>query len=339
MITTNRAFQFAPAKTRSGEDISPDLTRRICYTFFLLLPVFLLSACSVTPGRLVKGGNAPARIIKTTPATGGGYYKDDGPAEADIDLDAIPDAEPRQEPLHRWANRPYEVLGRKYVPQTQVKAFRQEGIASWYGKKFHGQKTSTGETYDMFAMTAAHPTLPLPSYARVTNPANGRAVVLRVNDRGPFHAERIMDLSYAAAHRLGYINTGSGRVIVETIVPGASLAPVAAQPTPQRDAEELDNLSRQLSEVAAVVRSGSSAEAPERGIFLQLGAFASFENAENLKNHLTRELDWLSDTIHIYQTDNLYRLQLGPYPARVAAEYMAGRIREYLGYMPTIINR
>jgi rare lipoprotein A len=304
-----------------------------------MFSVFLLTACGIAPGRLVKGGATTARITKTTPTNqGGAYYKDDGPAQADIDLDAIPDAEPRQEPLHRWANRPYEVLGKKYVPQTQVKSFRQEGVASWYGKKFHGQKTSTGETYDMFAMTAAHPTLPLPSYARVTNPANGRSVVLRVNDRGPFHAGRIMDLSYAAAYRLGYINEGSSRVIVELIVPGETdlpllaAAPVAA---PQRDTEEMEALSRQLSEEIAAPR----AEASAQGIFLQLGAFANLDNAENLKNHLSDALEWLADAIHIHEADNLHRLQLGPYPTRAAAEFMAQRIQEGLGYTPTIVSR
>jgi rare lipoprotein A len=148
----------------------------------------------------------------------GGYYKDDGPG-AQQPSASTPDAVPRLEPLHRFANRPYEVFGRSYVPHASLKAFRQQGLASWYGKRFHGSKTSSGEVYDMYRMTAAHPTLAIPSYARVTNLANGRSVVVRINDRGPFHGGRIIDLSYAAATKLGYVQAGSARVEVEAIVP------------------------------------------------------------------------------------------------------------------------
>jgi rare lipoprotein A len=152
----------------------------------------------------------------------GGYYKDDGPdANPPANLGSIPDATPRFEPLNRFANRPYEVFGKKYVPLASVQPYHQRGIASWYGKRFHGQRTSSGERYDMYAMTAAHPILPIPSYARVTNLRNGRQVVVRINDRGPFHSDRVIDLSYAAAYRLGLIGAGSGEVEVDAIVPGA----------------------------------------------------------------------------------------------------------------------
>jgi rare lipoprotein A len=151
----------------------------------------------------------------------GGYYKDDGPHERPpANLDRIVDAVPRSEPLHKWANRPYTALGKSYVPMTRLEPFRQRGVASWYGKRYHGQKTSSGEIYDMYAMTAAHPTLPIPSYVRVTNVANGRSVVVRVNDRGPFHSARIIDLSYVAAYKLGFIQAGQAQVEVEAIVPG-----------------------------------------------------------------------------------------------------------------------
>lgn len=159
----------------------------------------LLAACSSAPQK-------------------GGYYKDDGPGER---LPAnVPDAVPRVEPLHKWANRPYKAMGKEYVPMTSLQPFRQRGMASWYGKRYHGQKTSSGEIYDMYAMTAAHPTLPIPSYARVTNVANGKSVVVRINDRGPFHSGRIIDLSYAAAHKLGYVGAGAAQVEVESIIPG-----------------------------------------------------------------------------------------------------------------------
>jgi len=169
----------------------------------VLLLIFVLAACSSTAPR------------------SGGYYKDDGPhANPPANLASIPDAEPRSEPLHKYANRPYEVFGKKYVPLASVQPFSQRGVASWYGKKFHGQKTSSGETYDMYKMTAAHPTLPIPSYVRVTHVGNGKSVVVRVNDRGPFHAGRIIDLSYVAAYKLGYVGAGSAQVQLEAIVPG-----------------------------------------------------------------------------------------------------------------------
>ena len=180
------------------------------------LACFMFAGCGGQPARDSSGARTSGVVQKR----GGAYYKDDGPAdEIPRDLDSIPDARPRLERLHRGANRPYVVLGKSYVPNTTLKPVRERGIASWYGKKFHGQKTSIGEPYDMFAMTAAHPTLVLPSYARVTNLDNGKSVVVRVIDRGPFHADRIIDLSYAAAYRLGYINAGRARVEVETLLP------------------------------------------------------------------------------------------------------------------------
>ncbi len=150
----------------------------------------------------------------------GGYYKDDGPdAHPPGNLDAVPDAMPRVEPLASGSNRPYVVFGKRYVPMTGDQPHTQRGIASWYGKKFHGNSTSIGEPYDMYAMTAAHPTLPIPSYARVTSAVNGKTIIVRVNDRGPFHDNRIMDLSYVAAYKLGIIGPGSGEVTVQRILP------------------------------------------------------------------------------------------------------------------------
>ncbi len=163
----------------------------------------------------------PPAPAATPPPARGAYYKDDGPGDnPPANLGAITDAVPRTEPLHRYANRPYQRFGRDYTPLTSVGEFRQSGIASWYGRRFHGQPTSSGELYDMYAMTAAHPTLPIPSYARVTNLANGRSVVVRINDRGPFHSDRVIDLSYAAAWKLGIVEAGSGRVVIEAVLPG-----------------------------------------------------------------------------------------------------------------------
>lgn len=161
---------------------------------------------------MITGCSGPKR------QAGGGYYKDDGPDRTiPANIQAIPNAVPRIE-THAPANRrPYVVFGKRYVPLSDEQTFRQTGVASWYGRKFHGNKTANGETYDMYAMTAAHPTLPLPSYARVTRAKSGKSVIVRINDRGPFHSSRIIDLSYVAAAKLDLIQPGSGQVIVEAI--------------------------------------------------------------------------------------------------------------------------
>lgn len=159
-------------------------------------------------------------VLLTACTGGGGYFQDDGPPSgffANSDFSNLPDAVPKYEAPHRGANKPYVVGGKRYVPITGDQPMTQRGTASWYGKKFHGKKTSTGETYNMYAMTAAHKTMELPSYAKVTNLKNGRSVIVRVNDRGPFVDNRIIDLSYAAASKLGYVKNGTASVKVERI--------------------------------------------------------------------------------------------------------------------------
>ena len=180
-----------------------------------------LVACSSTRPPAGKGTAASRGDSGRPPAaarSGGGYYLDDGPgADPPKDLASIPDAVPRAEPLNPRTARPYVVFDRQYVPMTALAPYRERGVASWYGRRYHGQRTSSGEVYDMYAMTAAHPTLPIPSYVRVTSLGNGRAVVVRVNDRGPFLNGRLIDLSYTAAAKLGYVNAGSAEVEVELI--------------------------------------------------------------------------------------------------------------------------
>ncbi len=163
----------------------------------------------------------PGTAASDVPSKPGGYYLDDGPeANPPTNLDSIPDAQPKNEPLLPRSNKPYVALGQTYKPMATTQTYKMRGIASWYGKRFHGKKTSSGETYDMYAMTAAHTVLPLPSYAKVTNLANGRSVVVRINDRGPFKKDRIIDLSYAAAYKLRLLAQGSGLVEVEAVNQG-----------------------------------------------------------------------------------------------------------------------
>lgn len=264
----------------------------------------------------------------TTPPRGGAYYKDDGPGDnPPPNLGQIADAQPRVEPLNRATNRPYEVFGKRYEPLTSVQPFRQRGIASWYGRRFNGQPTSSGERYDMYAMTAAHPVLPIPSYARVTNLANGRSAVVRINDRGPFHSGRIIDLSYAAAHKLGYVAAGSAMVEVDSIVPGSGTEVAAAQPAAAPDPAPQPAASR-----------AAAGDEPS-GVYLQLGAFSGRANAESFRAHVYRELAWLSDAIHVFASGGLYRLHLGPYRNADQARAVAQRIESELNFKPVFIVR
>jgi rare lipoprotein A len=263
---------------------------------------------------------------------GGGYYQDDGPGDnAPENLDAIPDALPRLEPLHRFANNPYSVLGRDYVPLRARQPYKERGVGSWYGRKFHGQKTSSGERYDMYGMTAAHPTLPIPSYVRVTNPANGKSVVVRVNDRGPFHSGRLIDLSYTAAWKLGYIGNGSTLVEVEAIQPGVETV-VARAPADEDPIARFANLPEPPT-------PPSPLPADVRGTFVQLGAFGNPDNAEAFRSHVARELDWAGDKLRTQAAGNLHRVQLGPFASRAEADDVAEKIRVALGVRPAIVLR
>lgn len=167
----------------------------------------------LTSAVLAGCASGPLRTPGSMPAPD----RDGAQANPPADLARVPDAEPRVEPIRSGGpNKPYDVLGRSYVPITRDAPFTERGLASWYGKKFHGKRTASGEVYNMYAMTAAHPTLPIPSYARVRNPANGREVLVRINDRGPFHSGRIVDLSYTAALKLDLLR-GVGQVELERI--------------------------------------------------------------------------------------------------------------------------
>jgi rare lipoprotein A len=282
--------------------------------------IALAAGCATAPPAPREPG-APAASVPSRP---GGYYLDDGPGDAPPDLARIPDAQPRAEALHRAANSPYVVFGRTYVPERAVRPFRQRGTASWYGRRFHGNPTSSGERYDMYAMTAAHPTLPIPSYARVTSVASGRSVVVRINDRGPFLHGRIIDLSYAAAWKLGYVEQGAALVEVEAIVPGEA----AAAPPPREE---------RAAAAGDAVAVPVAAEAG--GIYIQLGAFATSENAEGLRARLALELAALERPVEIYRKDGLYRLHVGPYRTRAEANAAADQIRNALDVQPHLVVR
>jgi rare lipoprotein A len=253
---------------------------------------------------------------ETPPPKKGGYYLDDGPGDnPPASLDEIPDAVPRYEPLQERFNRPYSALGMNFTPMTAYQPYKARGLASWYGKRYHGRKTSTGETYDMYGMSAAHATLPIPSYARVTNPANGKSVVVRINDRGPFHKERVIDLSYAAAHRLNIVQSGSGMVEVEAIDTRAP-EQVAVQKT----------LEEKTATPAAQQKNPVVS-----GPYVQAGAFRSRENAQQLMEKLRQNGLAGNVTVENWYNGGIHRVRLGPYPSRDEAERAAAAIRKSLG--------
>jgi peptidoglycan lytic transglycosylase len=292
----------------------------------ILAAALVLAGCGGTPPKPAAGPAAPAPPGKP------GYYKDDGPGETPpSNLDAIPDAQPKLEPLHRFANRPYTVFGREYVPATSLRPYRERGIASWYGRKFHGEKTSIGETYDMYAMTAAHPTLPLPSYARVTGVATGRSVVVRVNDRGPFLHGRVIDLSYAAAARIGIVQKGSGEVEVEAIIPGETVL-AAAAPLPPVEPAAIPAAGPPAPETGPPIPVAPS----DGGFVVQLGAFSNYANAQNFQGRLANQLAPLGVEAKVRQVGGLFRVFVGPYPAREEARREADRLRDTLGLSTTV---
>jgi rare lipoprotein A len=303
-----------------------------------------LAGCGGAPTR------EPAAKTPTPPRTGGGYYLDDGPgANPPADIDSIPDAVPRAEPIRNATSRPYVVMGRSYTPMTSLQPYRARGIATWYGRRYHGKPTSSGEIYDMYAMTAAHTTLPIPSYARVTNISNGRSVVVRINDRGPFVEGRIIDLSYTAAHRIGVLGGGSAMVEVETLIPDASgtvtavapRAPVQPAAKPEAAPPPVPHEPEPAAAASPVVATAPQVPvaAESGGYFLQLGAFGSKDNAENFLARMKAQVDWLSPTLHIHQRDGLFRVHAGPYANQADARATAERVTQSLGVKPVVLTR
>jgi rare lipoprotein A len=310
-------------------------------TAVLALATLLLAACGALPQRKAATPvtTAPAENKAAGAPGTGGYLAGDGPdADIPVNLDAIPDAVPKSEPLHRYANRPYVALGKTYTPLTIVGNSKERGIASWYGKKFNGGRTSSGETYDMYAMTAAHPTLPLPSYARVTNLANQKSVIVRINDRGPFLHDRVIDLSYTAAYKLGILGDGSAEVEVESLAPNVSVNTIAANTVQSQPLESsAPAASVTASPVATPPVALASLENSDTSVYLQLGAFESQQNAESFLARMRTELGDTGKQFKLSTTkDGLVRVHIGPYAnqseARLSAESLEGK----LGFKPMV---
>ncbi|GAB4466402.1 MAG: septal ring lytic transglycosylase RlpA family protein [Burkholderiaceae bacterium] len=293
--------------------------RQLC----LGLCVLALAACSTAPSKRA-----------------GGFYQDDGPPErAPADLAATPDAVPRIEPFHPYANRPYTALGRSFTPITDDRPFRQRGLASWYGRQFHGSRTSSGERYDMFAMTAAHPTLPIPSYARVTNVRTGASAIVRINDRGPFKPDRVIDLSYAAAVKLGIASAGTGEVEVVRL----TFADIGG-----RRAEDatLPAASLRTPPPPSMVSTVVAPRGVDSGPWsVQLGAFSIAGNAEALRERVAVLLAQFAGELavtaapRVERDGTLYRVLAGRLADRAAALALAERLESALGSQALAVLR
>jgi rare lipoprotein A len=305
-----------------------------------VLAVSVVVALAGCAGPGSRNAPPPPTASKTTPPyKGGGYYKDDGPGRnVPANLDVVPDAEPKKEALHRYANDPYKVFGKQYVPIGENDPYVRKGLASWYGRKFHGQATASGEPYDMYAMTAAHATLPIPSYARVTNPDNGKSVIVRINDRGPFHEDRIIDLSYTAAYKLDLLK-GVSAVEVVKIEPDAapdSFAAAVAE-APPREPVKAAQAALARAPVPEPVPAPAALQplsGPVPGeLYLQLGAYANPAAADELLARLAGGQAGPGAAVRLAE-NGVVKVRVGPYAGASEADAAAARLELALGIKP-----
>jgi len=258
----------------------------------------------------------------------------DGPLpNPPAELLKVPDAVPRLEAIRIGGpNKPYEVLGERYEPMASDTTYADRGLASWYGRKFHGRPTASGEVYNMYAMTAAHPTLPIPSYARVRNPANGREIIVRVNDRGPFHKGRIIDLSYTAALKLDVLR-GVAPVEVRRItyaeIRAGNWQKPANEPPPVFVPETPPGAPQR--ETTAIIAGQS--------YWLQFGAFAKLDSAEGLRQRVAEADLSLLPLLTIVREAGLHRLRAGPFPDADEARATAARLRSEGGVESTLLEK
>lgn len=271
--------------------------------------------------------------------------------DGDFNAERIPNAVPRVEPRSRYGNPDsYVVNGKRYYVKASSRGYAERGRASWYGKKFHGHRTSSGETYDMYAMTAAHKTLPLPTYVEVTNLDNNRKIIVKVNDRGPFHPGRIIDLSYAAAKKLGMTGHGTAPVEVRALDPRQPAAPLQANEATHgsryiaarmtrpgastASLKEADNSSRYIAarmgrlpdKAGEPSQAASPSPSATTDIFVQVGAFSSQDNAEQLREQLNRRFTKLNVAATFHDDTRLYRVRIGPLDSREQADQLIRQI-------------
>lgn len=232
-----------------------------------------------------------------------------------VDCSNVKNAIPKIEKLSKGGcNKPYKIKGKYYIPEINIQSYKKIGIASWYGKQFHGRKTSNGEIYDMYAMTAAHKTLPIPCYVKVTNMNNNKRVIVRINDRGPFYKNRIIDLSYAAAYKLDLIEKGIGNVKIEKIE--------------FNKPKDINNLTRNEKDNKEI-----------NPIYIQIGAYNQKENALSCKINLEKKLknSLIINLVNIENINNCFRVKIGPYNNRNIATKDLAKIKEHLNIDARII--
>ncbi|SDM71708.1 rare lipoprotein A [Franzmannia pantelleriensis] len=324
------------------------LTRATSTLAILLLVAGCASSGGSGTQRAASSPDTGSSTSSDATSTASGRYSMSRDAYPDLppDVSNVPDAEPRVEPRSRGGNRPtYEVWGETYQVLSDEVGYSNQGIASWYGEKFHGYATANGEIYDMYLMTAAHRSLPLPSFVRVTSVDNGRSVIVRVNDRGPFHDNREIDLSYAAAARLDILDSGTGKVRVEAIDPvawqqnrGNGSSQVAEVERPARDvAEQVASQAPASSvsparEVAATPASDNGA-AGDAAVYLQVAALGSVSNAEALKSRLQSELN---QPVRVASDASVHRVQVGPVSDASRVEPLRDELRR-AGFEQTLV--
>ncbi len=250
-------------------------------------------------------------------------------AEIDPEIPLETSVTPKVEPIVVGTTKPYIYNGETVQPMSSITNFSQTGHASWYGKKFHGLKTASGETYNMYKLSAAHKTLPIPSYVRVTNLDNQKSVVVRVNDRGPFAHGRILDLSYAAAKQLDMLRSGSAKVQLSLIDPtqGNTDAPIVSPATTA-------SATSAPGETETTVTSLT-----EPGVYLQLGAFAKEDNANRLLTRLQQQRPESQGLLNKVYNGTVFQVVLGPYPDHALAEQMAAELRDQLQLPALLIVR
>lgn len=246
-------------------------------------------------------------------------------------MDAIPDAIPKVEPFNVRANQPYIALDNKYTPMTSFYPYKEKGIASWYGKRYHGKKTSVGEFYDMYSMTGAHTTLPIPCYVRVTNTENGKSVIVRINDRGPFKKDRVIDLSFAAAYKLRLSDKGSGPVEVELIDPRQFSA---LKKTSDAITEKIKE-----KEVVSVQTKSVDILEPSDAIFIQAGAFKNEKNADLLLKQLTDMKLENSPPSKKQFSEDLFHVVIGPFNSKDEATRISDLIKSKIKISIFILSK
>jgi rare lipoprotein A len=278
----------------------------------ILILLSMLTGCASVPSFKNEGVTTPVK-------KGGSYYLDDGPGDHPPEnIDAIPDATPKVEPFNARANQPYIALDNKYIPMTSFYPYKERGVASWYGKRYHGKKTSIGEYYDMYSMTGAHTTLPIPCYVRVTNTENGKSVIVRINDRGPFKKDRLIDLSFAAAYKLRLSDKGSGPVEVELIDPRqfSALNKVPDVITEKIKEKEVAPAQVKTEEVIA-----------NEPLYIQAGAFKNEKNADLLLKQLTDMKLENTPPFKKQFSEDLFHVIIGPFNSKDEANNIADLIK------------